>query len=63
MISEEEMETCKGKNIRIFFVDGDVLEDKCLQFHHSEDDDEEATLELSEIFVDQSEIERIEVLD
>lgn len=63
MISIEEMKRCKGKRIRIFFEDAKPIEGVCLYFLYPEEDDEENMLELEGYLINQSEIERIEIID
>lgn len=64
MISEEIMEKCVGKKIKITYIDQSSEETFCEQFIRKEDDEEEAMLFLpNNLAALQSEIKSIEFLD
>lgn len=65
MISTKEMRNSEGKHVRITFKDGTVWEKEyCACYHQAEDEDEEPGLEIGEHwYVNQSEIEKLEILD
>ncbi|WP_295148429.1 hypothetical protein [uncultured Peptoniphilus sp.] len=64
MISENIMEQCLGKKIKITYNDKSSEETFCEQFIRKEDDDDEAILFLpNNLAALQSEIESIEIID
>lgn len=64
MVSSLEMYECAGKHIDLYFKDGRVWENKfCTNYYQAEDDDEEPMLEFGNTIINQSQIEKIEILD
>ena len=56
------MKNCAGKRIRLTFDSISQIEGFCQCYHQSEDDDEEALLEVGIYLINQSEIKSIEIL-
>lgn len=56
------MKNCAGKRIRLTFDSISQIEGFCQCYHQSEDDDEEAMLEVGIYLINQSEIKSIEIL-
>ncbi|MFG5918581.1 hypothetical protein ACFFBA_000071 [Sneathia vaginalis] len=64
MITIEEMIKSDGKNVNIYYTDGEILKNVyVIEYIESESEEEENCLELDKILVLQSEIEKIEILD
>lgn len=64
MISVDEMKKAKGNKVNISFNNGIDWKNKtCDNFYSKQDDDEENMLEFGNIIVNQSDIEKIEILD
>lgn len=64
MITIEEMVKSDGKNVNIYYADGEILKNVyVIEYIESESEEEENCLELDKILVLQSEIEKIEILD
>lgn len=69
MVTIEEMEKAEDKYINLYFIDGKIWENKkCISFENSGDEDEEYALYFDApngnlYEVNQSQIERIEILD
>ena len=63
-ITRNEMVKSKKKHINLYFKDGDVWKNVYIDcFLQAEDDDEENMLEIGKYLINQSEIEKIEILD
>lgn len=64
MITIEEMIKSDGKNVNIYYTDGEILKNVyVIEYIEVESEEEENCLELDKILVLQSEIEKIEILD
>ncbi len=64
MITIEEMIKSDGKNVNIYYTDGEILKNVyVIEYMEAESEEEENCLELKDICVMQSEIEKIEILD
>lgn len=64
MVTREEMIKADGKNVDIYYNDGEILKNVyVIEYIDAESEEEENCLELGKILVLQSEIERIEILD
>ncbi len=64
MITIEEMIKSDGKNVNIYYTDGEILKNvDVIEYIKAESEEEENCLELDKILVLQSEIEKIEILD
>ncbi|MBE2989637.1 MULTISPECIES: hypothetical protein [Sneathia] len=64
MITIEEMIKSDGKNVNIYYTDGEILKNVyVIEYIEAESEEEENCLELDKILVLQSEIEKIEILD
>ncbi len=59
MISFEQMEKCKNKNVELRLKKAEVYSGLCTNFYWAEDEDEENMLEFGNILVNQSEIKSI----
>ncbi|CAG7592140.1 hypothetical protein PEPTYR26121_01503 [Peptoniphilus tyrrelliae] len=63
MISIKEMKKSEGNKAKIYFVDGDALETYIELYEEGQDDGEENFLLVKDnLLINQSEIEKIEVL-
>lgn len=64
MIDVKLMEKAYGKKVNLYFKNGTVWKNKkCTNFYVKDDDDEENMIEFYNIIVNQSDIEKIEILD
>lgn len=63
MITTEQMEASEKKTVKLTYTDGEEFVEKCICYYQAEDEDEEAMLEFKSGMVNQSEIEKIEILD
>lgn len=64
MISIKEMKKSEGHKAKFYFVDGDTLETYIELFEEGQDEDEENFLLAKDnLLINQSEIEKIEILD
>lgn len=64
MITIEEMIKSDGKNVNIYYTDGEILKNvDVIEYIKAESEEEKNCLELKDICVMQSEIEKIEILD
>lgn len=64
MITIEEMIKSDGKNVNIYYTDGEILKNvDVIEYIKAESEEKKNCLELKDICVMQSEIEKIEILD
>lgn len=64
MVTFKQMKNCRGKHINLFFTDGEIWGNVfCTNFYQQEDDEEEHCLEFENTLINQSQIEKIEILD
>lgn len=64
MISIKEMKKSEGHNAKLYFVDGETLKTYIELYEDGQDEDEENFLLVKDnLLINQSEIEKIEVLD
>lgn len=63
MISLEEFINCYKKKVKLYFDDGDTLEGYCNCWYSPQDEDEEYMLDFGDILVNQSEVEKVEILE
>lgn len=64
MIDIKTMEKADGEMVNLYFTDGTEWKNKqCTNFYIKDDDEEENMLEFGNIIVNQSDIEKIEILD
>ena len=64
MVSTKEMKEAEGKEIRLYGVNGKIIQDHCCCYYWGEDEGEEPSLQIGKHWeIPQSQIERIEILD
>ena len=64
MITIEKMIKSDGKNVNIYYTDGEILKNvDVIEYIKAETEEEKNCLGLKDICVMQSEIEKIEILD
>lgn len=64
MISIKEMKKSEGHKAKLYFVDGDSIETYIELYEEGQDDGEENFLLVKDnLLINQSEIEKIEILD